>query len=551
MNFNPSKLIGGKTWELALLVPRVWPYLCVAFVVFIAAGVGATWWLDRLTTTRHPRDLGPRMRNVLLSYRLFEYGWAFRFHFVMLLVTSAIYAAIDQGRVAFISPAMEVLQGTRPIEDLYPLLLIGVAYFPAVALLDFLQNYLEGLIKLRVIVAMRTQAVAHILKLSLRFFGERRAGDLISRITNDVQISQNALTALYGDLIQQPFTIAVLVALAFVFSWKLALVLLIGLPLFAWPLLRLGRKIKKSQKRTLGSLGDMTEQIHQMFSGIRTVKAFRMEAAEEREMKRVSESWMQKYMKVVVAKAMSSGVQEWVQGYGVLAVALLVIVLWKHQMTDIRLTDLVGFVAVCIMFNKPVKQLAKAYNTLQESLAGCERVFELMEVPPEIVDAPDAVIMPPLRDSIRLRDVSFAYADEPVLRKVDVEVRKGKVVAIVGPSGAGKSTILDLLCRFYDPTSGRIEIDGLDIRNVKRDSLLERVAVVSQENFLFHDTIAENIRYGRPGAPDADVEAAAKAANIHEFILKLPKGYQTDVGERGTSLSGGERQRLAIARAIL
>jgi subfamily B ATP-binding cassette protein MsbA len=260
---------------------------------------------------------------------------------------------------------------------------------------------------------------------------------------------------------------------------------------------------------------------------------------------------MSRYLHVVKAKALSSGVQEFLQS----ATLTILVVggLWVLCTGWLRLTqaEFIAFLICCASLNRPVKMLTKAWNTLQESLAGCERIFELLEVPPEIVDAPDAVDLPPLRDSIRFRNVSFAYNEEPVLRSVDVEIRKGQVVAIVGPSGAGKSTFLDLLCRFYDPTSGSVEFDGLDIRRVRRDSLLSRVAVVSQENFLFNDTIAENIRYGRPGAADADVEAAARAANIHDLIASLPEGYKSTAGERGAKLSGGERQRIAIARAIL
>ncbi len=551
MGLGLGDILGRKALELALLAHHGWPWLLAAWLVALATGAMAIGWVERLATTRSPASLSPRLRNVVMAYRLVAFAWRFRFQFALLIITASVFAALYQGRISFFPPVIEVIQGHRPFESLLPLLTLGLFYVPTTAVFDFLMNYFERLINLRVIVAMRNEAVAHILKLSLKFFGERRAGDLYSRITNDVQISQNALTALYGDMIQQPLQIVALVALAFLFSWKLTLALLIGLPLFALPLLRLGRRIKKSQKKTLGSLGELTEQIHQMFSGIRTVKGFRMEAAEEREMDRVSDSWMKKYMKVVIAKAMSSSVQELMQGFAIMAMLGFVIWMKKRSLLDMSEGDLVGFIAVCASFNRPIKQLTKAFNTLQESLAGCERVFELSDVPVDISDAPNSVEMKPLARSIRFRNVSFSYVDEPVLRDVDVEIKKGQVVAIVGPSGAGKSTFLDLLCRFYDPTAGSIEFDDVDIRTIKRDSLLSKVAVVSQENFLFHDTIGENIRYGRPGATDAEVEAAAKAANIHEMIAKLPDGYRTDAGERGAKLSGGERQRMAIARAIL
>lgn len=551
MAINYLDLLARKAAELGLLAEHGWPWILALWIVVLTAGVAAVWWIDRRSGQPMGGDVSQRLRNLLMSWRLLQYAWRFRTQFALLVGTSAVYAALYQGRITFVSPMIEVLKGNRSFEYILPLLWVGVFYVPATALFDFFMNYFERALNLRVIVAMRNEAVAHMLKLSFRFFGDRRAGDLYSRITNDVQVGQNALTSLYGDIIQQPLQIVALVLLAFLFSWKLSLALLIGVPLFAYPLLRLGRRIKKSQKKTLGSLGELTEQIHQMFSGIRTVKAFRMEAAEEREMERVSEFWMKKYMKVVVAKALSSGVQELLQGFSLMALLAGLVWLKRRGMLAVSDNDLVGFLLVCVSFNRPVKQLTKAYNTLLESLAACERVFELSAVPVEIQDAPDAVPMKPLKDSIRFRNVTFAYNEAPVLQDLDVEIRRGQVVAIVGPSGAGKSTMLDLLCRFYDPTKGQVEFDGVDIRKIRRDSLLSHIAVVSQENFLFHDTLAENIRYGRPGATDAEVEEAAKAANIHEMISRLPAGYRTDVGERGAKLSGGERQRIAIARAMV
>ena len=550
MDLQSGKLMGQKAVEIAFVAVRAWPWLLGTFLAALGAGVGVVWWLDRLSE-RPPEKVSPALKNTLLTYRLFTYAWRFRVHFLMLLGSMGLYAAAYNGRVSFVAPVMDFVFTSQKFSTIAWLLVLAAVYVPCLALLDFIQNYFERSIQLKVIVEMRNEAIRHMLKLSLRFFGERRAGDLLSRLTNDVQVGQNALNALYGDLLLQPLMVLSLIVLGFFFSWKLSLALLVGVPLFAFPLLRLGRKIKKSQKRTLGSLGELTEQMHQMFSGIRTVKAFRMEAVEMREMEKVSESWTRKYLRVVVNKALSSGVQEFMQSAAIAAVLLGVVWLKNSGKFQISPADLVGFLFVCVSFNRPVKTLTKSYNTLQESLAGCERVFELMEIPPEIVDEPDAVDVPPIRRSISFRNVNFAYNEEPVLRDVTVDVKKGQVVAIVGPSGAGKSTFLDLLCRFYDPTSGSIDIDGLDIRRIRRDSLLSRIAVVSQENFLFNDTIGENIRYGRPGAPDADVERAARAANIHDFISKLPQGYATPAGERGAKLSGGERQRIAIARAIL
>ncbi|NUN48831.1 MAG: ABC transporter ATP-binding protein [Candidatus Brocadiae bacterium] len=550
MKLGPQQLLGDRAWQLAQFAERGWPYLVPVFLGALALGVAAVWWADRQASL--PRTgLTPRRRQVAMAFRLLEYAWRFRWYFLALITCMWTFAALFNGQIVFLPSLLESFEK----EDwgrLKSIGLLAAIVLPLVAVFDYGVNLLEGALKVRVLSTLRNEAIAHMLKLSLRVFGERRAGDLLSRLTNDVQVSQNALNALYGDLILQPFMILALLVVAFVLNWQLTVGLLFGLPLFAFPILYLGKKIKKSQKRTLGSLGELTEQMHQMFSGIRTVKAFRMEAAEMREMERVTGSWIGKYMRVVRARALSSSVQELLQGLAIGVVLLLGVYILSQHLFNISKKEFIPFLLICVAFNRPVKLLTKGFNALQESLAACERVFELMEIPPEISDAPDAVDVPPIRESIRFRDVSFAYREaEPVLRGIDVEIRRGQVVALVGASGSGKSTLLDLVCRFYDPTSGRIEIDGTDLRRFRRDSLLSRIAVVSQENFLFHDSLAENIRYGRPGATDAEVEAAARSANVHDVIARLPKGYATEAGERGVMLSGGERQRVAIARAIL
>jgi subfamily B ATP-binding cassette protein MsbA len=293
--------------------------------------------------------------------------------------------------------------------------------------------------------------------------------------------------------------------------------------------------------------------MHQMFSGIRIVKSFEMEAEEVRTFEERNHDFFRQSMKVARAKALSASVMQMLEALIMLAIFVIggFYVVKARPENGISTGDFITFMVACISMNRPLKVLGKAYSSLQEAIAACERVFELMDTPPEIQDAPDAVDLPRIERGVRFDHVTFAYETEPVLLDIDLEARPGQIVALVGPSGGGKSTLCDLLCRFYDPQAGAITLDGVDLRKIRSKSLLGHVAVVSQETFLFHATIAENIRYGKRDATDEEVAEAARAANIHDFIAGLPEGYRTLVGERGARLSGGQRQRIAIARAIL
>jgi subfamily B ATP-binding cassette protein MsbA len=429
--------------------------------------------------------------------------------------------------------------------------LLMAIFTPVLILFDYLQEYLFRLSTLKIIVDFRNQVMDHLIRLSMRFYSTRRTGDLISRVSNDINVTRSALDFLFGDMLLQGFMLLGAMAVAFALSWRLSLFVFIGVPLFLWPLARLGKRIRKSRRQSLVKLGDLTQAMHQMFSGIRIVKAFEMEGEESRAFADRNEEFFTRSMKVARAKALSASIMQGVEAFSILALIVAggyLVVKAKYAITE---GQFVAFVAACMAMNRPLKVLGKAYSSLQEAIAACERVFELVDTKPEIADAPDAVDHPRIERGIRFDGVSFAYDTEPVLQEITLEAQPGQIVALVGPSGAGKSTLCDLICRFYDPASGSITLDGTDLRKIRNKSLLSHIAVVSQETFLFHTTIAENIRYGKRDATDAEVAEAARAANIHEFIEGLDDGYRTVVGERGAKLSGGQRQRIAIARAIL
>ncbi|MCC7210757.1 MAG: ABC transporter ATP-binding protein [Candidatus Brocadia sp.] len=432
---------------------------------------------------------------------------------------------------------------------------IGVAmaiFAPIIFLSCYSQQYFRNLVMWAIVVDIRNKVCDHILPQPLSFFENRKSGDLLSRLTNDIAVTQSGLTVLFDDILLQPLKLICGLSLAFYFSWKLSLLTIIAFPVIFIPVLIMGKKIKKHGKGSLRHLADLTDALREMFAGIRIVKAFKMEAEESREIHEISNRFFMKRMKLVRAKAVNASTSEFVYTLGL----AILIILGGYVIMSKKITpgELGGFItAIGFMVITTVKKLAKGYASLQESLAGVNRVFELFTIEPAIKDHPEAVTLKNIHKSISFNDVSFSYDNSAdfILKDINLTIHKGEVVALVGKSGAGKSTLVNLIPRFYDPVKGSVEIDGIDIRKIKGEALLEHIAIVSQQTFLFNRSLRENILYGRKDASAEEIYAAAKSANIHDFIVGLPKGYDTVVGELGVKLSGGQRQRIAIARAIL
>ena len=423
---------------------------------------------------------------------------------------------------------------------------------PVILLSCYYQQYFRYRVMWAVVVDIRNKVCDHLLPQPLSFFENRKSGDLLSRLTNDIAVTQSGLTILFDEILLQPMKMICGMSLAFYFSWKLSLWVLIAFPIIFIPVLVMGRKIKKHGKGSLKHLSDLTDAMREMFAGIRIVKAFKMEAEESREIHDISERYFMKRLKMVKAKALNTSTSEFVYTLGL----ALMVILGGYVVMSKKITpgELGGFItATGFMVITAVKKLAKSYASLQESLSGVNRVFELFTIEPTIKDHPEAVTLEKVEEGIFFKNVSFSYdgSEDYILKDINLTIHKGEVVAIVGESGAGKSTIINLIPRFYDTVKGCIEIDGIDIRKIKSESLLEHTAIVTQQTFLFNRSFYENILYGRKNASFEEVQAAAKAAHIHEFIMSLPKGYDTVVGELGVKLSGGQRQRIAIARAIL
>jgi len=428
--------------------------------------------------------------------------------------------------------------------------LVAFLIGPLFLVSGFLQQYARGRVAWSVLADLRMSVFDRLSSLSLSYFSGQRTGELISRLTNDIAQTKAALKIIFGKLILEPLMVVVFFLVALWASPHLTLIVLIGLPLLTLIMGRYGRRIRRYATKTLEKLADVTDSVTQVLNGIRVVKSFNMEDAEREEFRARNRAQLQKAFKLVRNQAWASVLPLF---FLIVAVSSLVLLAADYLLSRglLKLDDMTLFLVCVGVLQGQARRLVKAYNDLQESIAGVNRIFELIDTQPEIEDRPDAVDLDEVKTGISFRKVSFAYDEVPVLREIDLHVPCGKIYALVGETGAGKSTMLDLIPRFYDPTEGSVTIDGVDVRNIKRESLMRLIAIVGQHPFLFNRPLAENIRYGKPDATDEEVYAAARAANIHDFVLSLPEGYGTLAGEAGHRLSGGQRQCITIARAIL
>ncbi|GAB4138316.1 MAG: ABC transporter ATP-binding protein [Planctomycetota bacterium] len=402
---------------------------------------------------------------------------------------------------------------------------------------------------IKIVVDLRNEVVAHVLRLPLRYFGGSRMGELISKITNDAQVLQRSFELACDNVVVDPLMILANVAILAWFVPEAILILVLMVPVMAIPMYRHGRRVRRRSHRSLEAMGDATESMNQILSGIRTVKSFQLEEERLREYEANNRNFMGRTVRMLRAKAMSMA-QTFVAyqiGFAVLLLLLGWIVLVRG---DLRFEDVALVIAPLTTTYQHVKRLTRSYNTLMESVGALEGIERILNAKPD----PTVVGGKPLAElkgGVRIEDLYFGYRDEPVLRGIDIDVAPGQTIALVGPSGGGKSTLLDLLMRFFDPDQGRILIDGVDLREIRLADYRRQTAVVSQSPFLFNTSIRENIACGRPGATMEEIEKAARAANIHDFIVSLPDGYETKAGERGCNLSGGQMQRIAIARALV
>ncbi|HSW29743.1 MAG TPA: ABC transporter ATP-binding protein [Longimicrobiales bacterium] len=437
-----------------------------------------------------------------------------------------------------------------PLEAVARLALLILAAFALKNLLFFARSYLVARVEQGVSRDLRDRVYDHLVGLDLAFFGRVRMGQIVSRLTTEVELLRTLVTAELSRIVSAGFEFAVAVVAMVLISWKLTAAAFIVIPaaMVVWgPLVKV---LRRRDRRVLDLGAEVNVHLQETLSGIRLVKASSAEDRERRRFHRLTGDYFRHFLRAEIARSLAQPLTEMLAAVGT------VVLLWYGASLvvggELTGAQFVGFLGLSLKLYAPVKIVAKFPATAQPGLVAAERVFEFLDAPAEIRDRPGARPCPALEREISFEGVSFSYREgEPVLRDVSLVVPRGTVVALVGPSGAGKSTLLDLLGRFHEPAAGRITLDGVDIRDLRVADLRRQLGTVSQETVLFHDSVRANIAYARPDATEEEIVRAAQAAHAHDFIVRLPDGYDTLVGERGTRLSGGERQRIAIARAIL
>jgi len=421
--------------------------------------------------------------------------------------------------------------------------------FVAKSLAEFGGNMLIQFAGHRAINDLRNAVYEKIIRQPIAFFQQQPTGRIMSAVINDVERSRPALSEYLADVFRQTFTFLTLITVLFSIDWKMTLACGIFLPLIVWPVGKLGRHIRRSVERSQSKLGELNQILQETITGNRIVKAFGMEEFEIRKFWLAARRLLRETMRWVSAHVGTSPLMDILQPVVIALLLLYARDRILHQQMTVPL--FIAFVYALFKSYEPIKRMGSVYQQFQQAQGATTQVFAYLDLKEEEADRPQAVELPPFSSEIEFDNVSFSYDSAPVLREIGFKARKGEIVAIVGTSGAGKTTLVNLIPRFYEVAGGAIRIDGHDVRDVTLRSLRKQIAMVTQENILFHDSVLNNICYGMKEVSHERVEEAARAALAHDFILELPQGYATLIGERGTRLSGGQRQRIAIARAIL
>jgi len=471
------------------------------------------------------------------------------------LVLGGVLALFVSGAEALIAwlvkPAMDDIFLKRDVTMLriIPLALLGAYLLKGGG--RFGQSYLMASVGERVIARIRRELYAHIQSMPLSFFASLHSAELMTRVVTDVNRLARLSSTVLVMAVRHVGTICALLTVMFLREWVLAFIAIAVFPIVGVAVRTIGRKLYKINRRTQQKIAELNVVLQESFTGSKIVKAFGREGLEQQRFNSVNDRLLGLALKDRRVDEMAEPLME------VLGALAIMGALWYggYQVISGALTpgEFFSFTAAVVLLYGPVRQLSRMVNTVQQSIASVERVFEILDTPPAIVDAPGAHTLPTFTGSIEFEGAGFRYpeAEDWALQDITLTVRKGELVAFVGMSGAGKTTLMELLPRFHDVTTGRITLDGHDLREVTVDSLRALIGIVTQDTFLFHDSVEYNIAYGKAGATPAEVERAARQAQAHDFVAALPQGYATSVGERGVKISGGQAQRLAIARAFL
>jgi subfamily B ATP-binding cassette protein MsbA len=482
--------------------------------------------------------------------QLLRYAAPHRLLIAGAMLAMLVYGAASAAQAWLIKPIIDDVLGAQSELQFVAAAIIVAYFFKGVG--GYFSSYLMDDLGHRVVMRLRNDLFRHLLNQSAAFFSRRTTGALLSRINNDVGQVHRAVAETIGDLSRESLALIGYAALMFYYDAGMALLCMTGAPLAVYPLVRLGTRLRMVTRSSQERLEHMSHVAGEAFTGHRIVKAFGAEGREAAKFETASYALYRTNLNVTRVLSVLPPLMEFVGGLAIAGA------LWygSREIARNNLTagEFTSFVAALLLMYGPVKKLSRVNANLQQAVAASERIFELMNQHTEVREAENARPLPAFRDKIEFRDVVFGYADghgRNTIRGVTFPVYAGQMVAIVGRSGAGKTTLVNMIPRFYDVTGGSIVIDGIDIRDVTLRSLRDQIGIVTQDTVLFDDTIATNIAYGVPGASRERIEAAARAAHAHDFIVNLPDGYKTTIGERGQRLSGGQRQRLAIARALL
>ena len=518
--------------RMAQLLFHFWPYIIISSVsaiIFVLLNSTSMWLVASL------------INNVLTDFDKIvesQMEWASRSNLTM------------NEKLKYWTNVL-ILRDT-PANSLKVLCITLLSVFFTKNIFLYIKNILLRIVELKLVKDIRDRLYKHIQTLSLGYFHKKQTGSITSIVMNDVEQLQVALAVVFQRLFVEPINILTFVTLLFIISWKLALIAIVIIPLAGIAIISIGRSIRRKSRRTQAKIAEIMQILTETLSSIRIVKAFVNEKEEVKKFTGESQNYFKLLLKRARLDLISAPVTE---SFGVI---IGVVLLWYGGLEvlsnqGVSAEDFIRFIVILFSILGPIKQMSNVNLKIQVGAASAERIFELLDTPPEIVEDLNPVDLKVFKNSIEFDKVHFEYndGDTLVLDQVTFSIKKGEVVAMVGPSGSGKSTIADLIPRFYDVTTGSIKIDGHDLRKATLSSIRGNMGIVTQEVILFNDTIKNNIAYAQPNVTDEAIMKAAEAANALDFIEKTPEGFNTLIGERGVNLSGGQKQRLAIARALL
>ncbi len=481
--------------------------------------------------------------------RLLLYMKPYWWRIMLAALASSAYGGLEGAFAYMVEPLLKKIFMTKDmvIFSFLPLAIILIFVFRAIC--RYVNDYFMSTAAQLAVQDVRNEIFRKNIVLDLKFFYRNQTGSLMSRIVNDVAVMQNGVAEMVSGIFRDTIGLVSLLGVIFYRDWQLAIISILVIPFTIYPANILGKKIKLTARKGQEEAGYFANILQETLSGIKIVKAFSLEDTMTKQFAQANLNYYNFTRKMIKYNALSSPIMEVITSFGIAAV----IFFGGSKVMSNKMTapEFFSFITAMALVYSPLKKLISAYSTAQRCIGASERVFEIIDATPEIIDSPDGHTLTQEDSKIEFKNVFFKYQDDYILDDVSLVAEKGQMVALVGPSGGGKSTLVSLIARFFDTNEGQVLIGTHNVRDISKESLMNHIALVDQETILFHDTIANNIRYGKPGATEEEINRAAQAAYAHDFIMDMPQGYQTSIGDRGVRLSGGQRQRLCIARAIL